>query len=1436
MNSDLQQSSEISTSEEIVQEWIKKCELEQIHKLGLIQPHGFLIILDARWKIQQFSDNINNWIAIPKEEILNQPLSGWLDSRLFEKIQNLIFKENRGHSTSFLENTQFQSWVSQDTFDLYLHQMNNLVYTEWIPAKTCNIFNPFDNNFINPTSAKMEILSEGIQKFSDRPDPAQFAEWACEQIQKLSNIDRVLVYRFDQHWNGEVIAERTKPGISSYLGLWFPSSDIPSKVREIYSTKAFRFLVDVQSRPVGMYQSPLSLNSELPDLSYSVLRDCSRSHKSYLRNMGVRATLTISIIHKGKLWGLISCNNEQVYFPPNWLINFVCTLSELMSSNLSRFEEYQIRQGTNLGQQMLRDMILKLRESSHWSDILFDPLDGLNHPIKSDGLALKLKEKTKTQGIVPSQQKIDMLIDWLEETGQTFIVTSHLGQLNPLFLEDTETCAGILAIRIPKISQCWIIWFRGEAKRTVRWAGNPNNNGLIHDSGSTQLEPQRSFKIWCEKTKNRSIEWDIVEITLAKETIRLNVLDLILEWQQKQKIATYQETGNLLHQVQDGILVINSRGFITYSNDSANHLLELGEFPHDRTTLLEKLREKQNSSLYLYFEKILKKWLPEQSLLEEITIYSAGFKEAKTLEIRVQMVYPETETNSNYMFLIRDISEKKRTLETLIASENRFRAFAESTNVFIWISDCENRCTYGNPRWAEFLGKTTEDLIGLVRHPYVHPDDQERILALCVEVHEQKKSYRFECRVRRCDGTYRWMLENAIPHFDAHGQLIGYLASAVDITELKEAQLQLEARKNHLSQLINKVNVGILIGSPDGIIIDCNLTGLDILGRTRESIIGHHYLELDWQPRYNDGESVPIGSGPISVSLQKATSIRDMILEINRPLLKDRIWIQFSLEIWRNEHGQIELNLFSFYDITPLRQALKQAEESKKLYRLLAESIADIIFLLDRKGNFLYVSPSFETQLGFSTQNLISQPIIKWVHPEDQFRFKAMMTQVLSIKLDPVAKESTIPINYIDWRCLHQQGYYLDMGSTIRIIPPDSEQIGQLIFCSRDLSEQKKLQEQLRSKQRIEALGKLAGGIAHDFNNILQVIRGYIELLSAEQMNSNSTTAILKEMDQTAYRGSMLTQQLLAFARKQTLKKVVLDLHEVVTNFSTILKRILGDRIQLDIETSPIPLYIFADRGQIEQILMNLAVNARDAVLLNGQIHIKIVPLSKCEAQQMGFTDLNQEMYAQIQFSDNGCGISPINLPHLFEPFFTTKEIGKGTGLGLSVVYGIIQSYQGQIRVSSREHQGTDFFILLPIYQTGVIDSQEKKSVRSNREKEKILLVEDDVGVRRLTSILIHSEGYQVLEVDSPSQVLDILDQKSDPIDLIITDLMMPEMSGTELASLIKIKYPEMKLLFISGYTGDSQETYGIRTADHHYLQKPFTKQELIEKIRFILN
>jgi PAS domain S-box-containing protein len=516
-------------------------------------------------------------------------------------------------------------------------------------------------------------------------------------------------------------------------------------------------------------------------------------------------------------------------------------------------------------------------------------------------------------------------------------------------------------------------------------------------------------------------------------------------------------------------------------------------------------------------------------------------------------------------------------------------------------------------------------------------------------------------------------------------------------------------------------------------------------------------------------------------------------------------------------------------DITERKQAEKSILNSRERYKKLFENSNDGIFFM-AADKIIECNPRTVELFGGNEQDIIGKPIYQFSGRKqpDGKDSKEKISKIIETAYSGEYQN-------IEWCCCKYDGTQFDAQLSFTRVEIWGE--SHLLGFIHDITERKQLENQLRQSQKMEAIGSLAGGVAHDFNNLLTVIRGYSELLLSKLSEKDPLNVSVKQIDKAAERAESLTRQLLAFSRRQILKPSVIDLNGLIKEMEKMLKRIIGEDIDFITILDPNLGRIKADKGQIEQVIMNIVINSRDAMAEGGKLTVETQNTFLDETYVLKHPPVEKGPYVLLAISDSGIGMDQETEAHIFEPFFTTKETGKGTGLGLATVYGIVKQSGGFIWVYSEIGQGTTFKIYLPMVDEKD-DLPEIKEISdpSLRGTETVLIVEDEEEVRALIYETLHLYGYHVLEAPHGDSALLICNTYKDKISIIITDIVMPKMSGKELVDRLLPNHPEIKVLYMSGYTDNAIVHKGVLEPSTQFIQKPFTPLTLLRKVREVLD
>jgi PAS domain S-box-containing protein len=510
------------------------------------------------------------------------------------------------------------------------------------------------------------------------------------------------------------------------------------------------------------------------------------------------------------------------------------------------------------------------------------------------------------------------------------------------------------------------------------------------------------------------------------------------------------------------------------------------------------------------------------------------------------------------------------------------------------------------------------------------------------------------------------------------------------------------------------------------------------------------------------------------------------------------------------------------------RQAEAALRASEERFRALVENSSDALLLIDAEARVTYLAPSSTRHLGWRPDQMVGRSVFDYLHPDDREIVGARLAETLQNPGRLVTAEVRFLHADDSWRIMECAG--------VNHIPDPS--VGAIVVNARDITDRRKLEEQLRQSQKMEAIGQLAGGVAHDFNNLLTAILGYCNLMLDDIPPEDPLRADLEEIHSAGERAAGLTRQLLAFSRRQMLQPQIVDINTIVQQLEKLLRRLISEDVELVTALAPELPRVRVDPASFEQILVNLAVNARDAMPVGGRLTIETASVELDEAYAIAHVTVRPGRYVMLAVSDTGQGMDAATRARVFEPFFTTKEQGKGTGLGLATVYGMVKQSGGYIWVYSEPGRGTAFKVYLPPAEQRS-DAQHEHPGRRQTDTtqgwETVLLVEDEDAVRALAREVLRRHGYVVLEARHGVDAVRVAERHTDAIHLMVTDVVMPHMSGRDLAQRLSTVRPRMKVLFMSGYT-DHAVMHRDLTPGSAFIQKPFTPEAFARAVRTVLD
>lgn len=632
------------------------------------------------------------------------------------------------------------------------------------------------------------------------------------------------------------------------------------------------------------------------------------------------------------------------------------------------------------------------------------------------------------------------------------------------------------------------------------------------------------------------------------------------------------------------------------------------------------------------------------------------------------------------------------------------------------------------------------------------------------------------------------------------------LADLLDITD----RVRAEERDRLLSTMLDAAPAAIIVTAPTGELLFANNTASELHGTPMDQLLARSALDL----------VAPDDVHGLAAAVEH--------------VLEDGSYA-FDTRIARADgslvHTQVSAKSVDWYGqpavlcvVTDLTSHLRGEAERERLSTAV-DHAGEAIVITDAAGLIQYVNPAFETVSGYSRAEALGQnPRILSSGKQAPEFYRNLWETITSGR---------------NWHGQlvnrHRDGREYTEDATISPVRDPDGNIVAFVAVKRDITEELRTRSELSQAQRLEAVGRLAGGVAHDFNNLLVVVLGYTDFAIQALADDDPVRLDLEQARGAAERATTLTRQLLAFSRRQHLVREVFDLNHVLSNLERMLQRIVGEDVDLSVHTAEGPCMIQGDPGRLEQVVMNLVVNAKDAMPQGGRLNIETRCLAPENAPPLPDLSTPVAQVVELSVSDSGHGMDEATLEMVFEPFFTTKELGKGTGLGLSTVYGIIKQTGGEIRVESQVGLGTTFRVFLPTTEEAPTPLQTSTATPISDATETILLVEDDEQVRRLAERALRHAGYRVLAAASGGDAIVLWEKESRPIHLLLTDVVMPHMSGPDLASRLREMDPTLKVIFMSGYTDDRLRDYGPSGVAASVLAKPFSPDGLRARVRSTL-
>jgi two-component system cell cycle sensor histidine kinase/response regulator CckA len=762
--------------------------------------------------------------------------------------------------------------------------------------------------------------------------------------------------------------------------------------------------------------------------------------------------------------------------------------------------------------------------------------------------------------------------------------------------------------------------------------------------------------------------------------------------------------------------------------------------------------------------------------------------------------------------------ELTKSVARLTASDQRYRTLLENATDFIAVLTADGIVREMNHRWVTFTGLPQEQLIGRHVRDFAAPGKADENVRTHNEAVATSALRTPPVEIAGVNGS-RALIEFSSTTVDVGGERLVFTIGR-DVTERQQAHAALRQERDRAQRYLDTAEVILLALDVDGRITQVNRYGCAVLGWAADELVGRDWVETCLPARVRDafrktfrnviGGDLSIVEHPI-----QSRSGEERLIEWRNTVLRD-------------DAGNITGTFSSGTDITERNQAAEALRTAEERMRFALQNADVGIWDMDYTTGVLRWSPTLEAHYGLQpgTFGGTFASFVECIHPADRASVLETVGKAVNAGSDfSILNRSIRPDGTVRW-----------LSGAGRILLGERGEPVRGVGISLDVTERRTLEEQFQQAQKMEAVGRLAGGVAHDFNNLLTVILGYCELLLADFNPDDPRQADISQIQKAGTRAGGLTRQLLAFSRKQIIEPTWLDLNLVVADLRAMLGRLIGEDVKVVLRLQPVPSPVTADRGQVEQIVMNLAVNARDAMPTGGTLMIETASVELDEHYAKTHLSVKPGPYVALRVTDTGTGMTPQVQARLFEPFFTTKDVGKGTGLGLATVHGIVARSGGSVNVYSEVGRGTSFHVYFP--RTDVAETVVEvlpPVARPHAGTQTVLVVEDEQELRELAKKLLGRLGYRVLVAANAEEGRQLFDQNAS-IDVLLTDVVMPGASGPELTGELVKRRPRLKVIYMSGYTEDAIVQHGVLKPGIAFLNKPFTSDTLGRKIREVLD
>jgi len=1378
-------------------EKLEICALEVIHSPGSIQTFAALLAgSTSDYSITYVSQNSAEFIKSTPQELLRKSLP-----QALPKIFDLINKADAESK---------EKLVTFSIFDLQKEHLQ-VNYQERNGVWILQI-----ENASKSRKLKSNHWSEIFQKISLGRSVERSGQIACESLRKALGYDRIILYRFHPTWDGEVVAESTAKRNVEFKGLFFPASDIPSQARALYLRERLRMIVDVDSIPAPL----VSNDSTSPlDLTGCIARTVSPIHCEYLRNMGVKASLALSLVVDGKLWGMLSCHHYNAKTISIFDRESALMLAEFLSSHLANIEvQTAVLKKITLHQNIL-DISANIKKDRPKNFFSAGNFPHLIHPINTQGIALLAPSETIVRGLCPSPNFLIELKSYLEKQDADFFTTENYSTLNIAYGDEKSKVAGFLAVRYGFDAKKWLVFFRKEWIQEVFWGGDPNKSMTIDLSG--KISPRKSFQAWQEIRKGLSRPWDNEEIQYAKELALSLSYAQILDSQSIAKerfISLEERLQGLVSSLPDIIQILSLDGIYIQQNNE----FTCQTMPRSNFIIGKHYAHVVPESILTQLQSSIKKLLARKTVDAFVAVLSDFASRTFFYEYRIRLI-----GSKHILLVIRDITaQRSAEQERMLMS-----SIADKTQSLAIITNKEFQVQWTNTAFKDFNKDETPELESMTLFSLLsYYQCEPQVLTKIQNSIQHIESFNSELIITPQNGKPLWVLAEGYPLLHTDGSLQNYVVLLKNINDRKLNEVKTSNELQFIQDLLEVSLSGFwdwdiaknrIFLSPKL----CSLFGYEesefsndpqkfmgiifmddtlIMLRTLEQHVqsrGQVPFRCELRCQHKNGEVVwVICAGRVSHWTQDGSPLRIIGCHLN---------------ISKSKETEISL-----------RQTLDKYEKTSLLVKERDERIATIAEKLsgalyqfqifpDGRCCFPYTSESFEDILGIPSAEVRHNisPIYKMIHPNDLTRLLESI-EYSQKNLTPFESEH------------RHQHPTKGMRYIYAALTPALQEDNSVLWHGHlfDITNRRLAEDLEKKEEKRKAIETMAGGLAHDFNNYLGSIQAAVNMLEKELGSAPASVQELTQLILFEVKAAQhISQQLLSLSKEQPLNLNPISVEKILRDSCNFCLAGTTIRKHLDVQDSS--LCVLADHGYLQQILVNLILNAREAMETNGLITLKASSVKNKYGSKL----------VHISITDNGSGIPPEIQDNVFTPFFTSKK--KGSGLGLYIVKTHIERMRGTISFTSSPENGTCFNLFLPAALAGDLPSVKTpvlKTIALTGAQKRILILEDNKSLQKIMSEFLRYNDFITTSFPEGQELLTWLDvNPSFSPYACVLDMTIPGgLGGADIVFDLRLKYPACKIIFTSGYSQEtSSEWEKIKKLKVHFLPKPYEMKDLVHKI-----